>query len=193
MRSRVLVGMVMATLFMVAAYAFAQVPGTPGGAPPMPGPMGMPAHMGMPGPMMRPMLVERLDRALDRASVTPEQRVKVHEARDRVIAAFEAQRFDPRAMRDQMLAAFEGAQLTQAQLDSLHQQQEQRRQAIRGAVDRAILDVHATLTPAQRTIVADYFRNNPMGDGPGGHRFGGSDRPPGPGRMGGPGGSPAPR
>jgi Spy/CpxP family protein refolding chaperone len=186
MRSRVITGALIGVLFILAAYAFAQGPGAPGGPPPMPGPMGMP------GPMMKRMVSERLDRALDRASVTPEQRVKVYEARDRVFAAFEAQRPDPRAMRDQMLAAFEGAQLTQAQLDAFHQKQEQRRQAIRAAIDRAILDVHATLTPAQRTIVAEYFRNNPMHGGPGGHRFGWGDRPAGSERMGGAGG-PLPR
>lgn len=193
MRSRLIAGGLIAVLFMLAAYAFAQGPGAPGGPPPMPGPMGMPGHMGMPGPMMKRMVSERLDRALDRASVTPEQRVKIYEARGRVFAAFEAQRPDPRAMRDQMLAAFEGAQLTQAQLDAFHQKQEQRRQAIRAAIDRAILDAHATLTPAQRTIVAEYFRNNPMHrGGPGGHRFGWGDRPAGSERMGGPGG-PQPR
>jgi Spy/CpxP family protein refolding chaperone len=185
-------------LFMLAAYAFAQAPGGP---PPVRGPMGMHGPRGMEeptgfhgpfhGPMMRRMISERLDRALDRASVTPEQRVKVYEARDRVFAAFEAQRPDPLAMRDRMLAAFEGAQLTQAQLDALHQQADQQRQTIRAAIDRAILDVHATLTPPQRRIVAEYFRNHPMFGGPGGRRFG-SGGPDGPDRMGGPGG-PRPR
>ena len=182
MRSRLIAGVLAAALFIVVAYAFAQRPGGPDG------PLPMPAPMGMQGPMMRRMISERLDRALDRASVTPEQRVKVYEARDRVFAVFEAQRPDPRAMRDQMLAAFESAQLTQAQLDTFHQQQEQRHQAIRAAIDRAILDVHATLTPAQRKIVAEYLRDTPL-HGPGGHRFGGPDGPAGPGPMGGPGGS----
>jgi Spy/CpxP family protein refolding chaperone len=191
MKPRVIAGVLAAALFLVVAYAIAQTPAAPDG-PPMRGPMGMHGPMDMQGPMGPPMMgrhmAEQLDRALDRAAVTPEQRVKVYEARDRVLAAFRAQRPDPRAMRDQMLAAFEGAQLTQAQLDALHQAQEQRMRAIRTAIDRAILDVHATLTPAQRKIVAEYFRAHPMMGPHAEHRFrgfdgqGGTMRPPdGPG------------
>ena len=194
MTSRVIAGILTSAMFLVVAYAFAQSPAASDG-PPMRGPMSMHGPMDMHGPMgpamMGRRMAEQLDRALDRASVTPEQRVKVYEARDRVFAAFEAQRPDPRAMREQMLAAFEGAELTQAQLDALHQQEDQRRQAIRAAIDRALLDVHATLTPPQRKIVAEYFRNNPMPGGPGGHRFG-PGGPGGPEHMGGPGG-PRPR
>jgi hypothetical protein len=145
--------------------------------------------------MMRRMISEMLDRALDRASVTPEQRVAVYAARDRAFTAMDAQRPDPMAARDRVLALFEGAQLTQAQLDTAHQQADQQRQVMRAAFDRALIEIHDALTPAQRKIVAEYFRTH----GPGSPGFPGmrgerrSGGPGGPGGMGGPMGGPAPR
>jgi hypothetical protein len=195
-RRMIMAGVASATL-LAGVYAFAQGPGgpwgpggppAPGGPPRMHGPI---MHGPVPeGPMMRRALSERLDRALDRASVTPEQRVAIYASRDRVLAAIEGHRPDPMAQRDRMLALFEGAQLTQAQLDAFHQQADQQRQAIRAAFDRAMVEVHDTLTPAQRRIVAEYFRTH----GPGGVAFRGMRGPYGPGAPGGPGmGPPAPR
>lgn len=199
MKWRIIMAAVAGAVLLAGAYAFAQGPGgpgrpggpgAPGGSPPMHGEMhGQIMH----GPMMRGMFFEMLDRALDRASVTPEQRVAIYASRDRALAAMDANRPDPRAQRDRMLALFEGAQLTQAQLDAVHQQADQQRQAIRAAFDRAIVEVHGTLTPAQRKVVAEYFRTHGPG-GPGSHGMHGphgGDRPGGPG---GPGmGSPVPR
>ena len=196
MKGRMIMATVAGAMVLAGAYAFAQGPGGPGrpggpggpgGPPPMQGPMMQgPMMQGpmMQGPMMRGMISERLDRALDRASVTPEQRVAIYASRDRVFAAMDAQRPDPRAQRDRMLALFEGAQLTQAQLDAVHQQADQQRQAIRAAFDRAIVEVHDTLTPAQRKVVAEYFRTH----GPGGPGFHGMDWRHGSGAPGGPGG-----
>ena len=116
MKASMLWGMLAGVVMLAGAHAFAQGPGGPGGPPgppPMPGEMGMRGPMGMhrpgpmPGPMMRRMFSEELDRALDRASATPEQRVKIYGARDRVFAALDAQRPDPKAQRDRMLALFE--------------------------------------------------------------------------------------
>jgi Spy/CpxP family protein refolding chaperone len=121
------------------------------------------------------MISEELDRALDRASATPEQRVKIYAARDRVFAALDAQRPDPIAERERMLAAFEADQLTTANLDTLHQQLEERRETVRQAIHRAIVETHDALSPAQRKVVAEYFRTHGPGPfmgmhGPGGFR-----------------------
>ena len=192
MRYRTIVAAMTGVMLLVGTSAFARGPpggpgrpGGPGGPPPMGGPMMHGQGMGAPG-MMRRMISEILDRALDRASVTPEQRVAVYAARDRAFAAMDAQRLDPMAQRDRMLAMFEGAQLTQTQLDAAHQQADQQRQAMRAAFDRAVIEIHDTLTPAQRKIVAEYFRTH----GPGSYEFGGMrghGRPGGPGGIGGPG------
>ena len=155
MKRRVLVGMFAGGLMLTVAYAFAQGPG-PGG-PGMHGP-------GMHGPgMMRQMITARLDAALGQANVTPEQRAAIYASRDRAFAAMDAQRPDPAAQRDQMLALFEGDRLDAAQLDAVHEQMQQRHEAMRAAITQAIIEVHDTLTPVQRKAVADYIRANPHG------------------------------
>jgi Spy/CpxP family protein refolding chaperone len=63
-----------------------------------------------------------------------------------------------RAHREQMLALFEADQIDPAQLQAMHDQMEQHREAIRQAVVQAVVEIHDTLTPAQRKIVADYAR-----------------------------------
>ncbi len=181
---------VVATTAYTAARAQAPVPGDRGPDGPMQGPgmMGGPMHgpgMGF-GPgmhggpgmgpgmhhgfghrwspgMMRRRISLALDDALTQAAVTPEQRVKIHAARDRVFAAMDAQRPDHRAMRDQALKLFEGDRLDAAQLDNLHAPMEQRHQAIRKAIEQAIVEMHDTLNPAQRKIVADYVRSHAPG------------------------------
>src|SRR5215510_470468 len=125
MNTRMIVALLLGGILLTVAYAFGQAPG---GAPVMPGRMGMhEGPMGMAGPMMRRMISERVDQALDRASVSPEQRVAIYASRDHVFAAMDAQRPDPLARRDRMLALFESPQLTQTQLDTLHQQEDQQR------------------------------------------------------------------
>src|SRR2546425_12776364 len=117
---------------------------------------------GGPG-MMKRMISAALDEALDQAGVTPEQRTAIYASRDGAFAALDAQRPDPRAHRDQVLALFEADQVDDAQLRALHAQIEQRHQAIRDAVTKAVVEIHDTLTPAQRKIVADYVRTHGPG------------------------------
>src|SRR6266404_2544092 len=66
---------------------------------------------GMHAGMMKRMISAALDEALDQAAVTAEQRTAIYASRDRVFAAFEANRPDRRAQRDQVLALFEGDRL----------------------------------------------------------------------------------
>jgi Spy/CpxP family protein refolding chaperone len=185
MKRRTLVGLMTVSVVALAVgatvlaggLAQAQGPGGPGmrGGPGMPPGMetepGMhgPGWRGMHGPGMRPemmkrMISARLDEALTQASVTPEQRLAIHASRDRAFAALEAQRPDPRAHRDQVLALFEGDKIDAAQLQTLHAQIEQRHQAIEKAITQAIVEIHDTLTPPQRKLVAEYVRQHrPMG------------------------------
>ena len=168
------VALAVGAVALTGFHAYAQGPGGPGMSP---GP-GMRHGPGMypgmlPGPHMDPGMMKRrisiaLDDALTQAGVTPEQRVAVHGARDRAFAALDAQRPDPGAHRDQMLALFEGDHLDTTQLQALQAQMEQRHQAIRDAITQAIVEIHNTLTPPQRKIVADYVREHrPMGRGMG--------------------------
>ena len=120
---------------------------------------GPPRHGGMRhGGMMKRMISAALDEALDQAGVTAEQRTAVHASRDRAFAAMEAQRPDPAAHREQVAALFEGDRLDAVKLQALHAQQEQQRQQVKDAITQAIVEVHDTLTPPQRKVVADYVR-----------------------------------
>lgn len=126
---------------LVGGRAYAHGPGGP--------------HAGM----MKRMVSAALDEALEQANASAEQRAAIHASRDRAFAAIAAQRPDHRAHRDQVLALFEGDRLDAAQLQALHAQMEQQRQAMRDAVVQAIVEVHDTLTPEQRKIVAGYARS----------------------------------
>jgi len=136
----VLIGAAIGVAALVGARAWAQAPG------------------GMHASMMKRMISAALDEALDQAAVTAEQRTAIHASRDRAFATFETNRPDRRAQRDQVLALFEGDRLDATQLQAVHTQMEQRHHAIRDAVTQAIIEIHDTLTPAQRQIVANYAR-----------------------------------
>ena len=91
-----------------------------------------------------------------------------------------------------MLALFEADQLTTANLDAVHQQLEQQQQTVRQAIHRAIVETHDALSPAQRKVVAEYFRTHGPGAFMGMHPPDGPYGPPGPrGPGGGPGAPPA--
>jgi Spy/CpxP family protein refolding chaperone len=124
---------------------------------------------GMHGRMMKRMVSAALDEALDQAKVTAEQRASVHASRDRAFAAFEAQRPDRGTHREQVLALFEADRVDPAQLEALHAQMEDRHRAVRTAVTQAIVEIHGTLTPEQRRVVAQFVRSHHPG-GPGGWR-----------------------
>jgi len=136
----VLIGATVAVAAVVGARAYAQAPG------------------GMHAGLMKRMISAALDEALDQAAVTAQQRTAIYASRDRAFAAFEANRPDRMAQRDQVLALFEGDHLDAAQLQVVHAQMEQRHQAIRDAVTQAVIEIHDTLTPSQRQIVASYAR-----------------------------------
>ena len=136
----VLIGAVIGGAALVGARAWAQGSG------------------GMHAGMMKRMISAALDEALDQAAVSAEQRTAIHASRDRAFAAFETNRPDRRARREQVLALFEGDRLDASQLQAVHAQMEQRHHTIRDAVAQAIVEIHDTLTPAQRQIVANYAR-----------------------------------
>ena len=144
----VLIGATVAVAAIIGARAWAQGPGA------MQGPGGM--HAGI----MKRMISAALDEALDQAGVSADQRTAIHASRDRAFAAFEANRPDRVAQRDQVLTLFEGDRLDAGQLAVVHTQMEQQHQAIRAAVAQAIVEIHDTLTPAQRQTVANYVRTH---------------------------------
>jgi len=143
----VLIGATLAVAGLVGARAYAQGPGG-----------------GMHAGMMKRMISAALDEALDQAAVTAQQRAAIYASRDRVFAVLQANHPDRTAQRDQVLALFEGDRLDASQLLAMHAQMEQRQQAVRAAITQAIVEIHDTLTPAQRQTVANYARTfGPLG------------------------------
>ena len=150
----VAVGLVLGVAVTALTVAWAQGPGGMHG----------PGGHGMHGMMMKGMVTAALDGALAQANVTPDQRASIDASRDRAFATFEAQRPDHRAHRDQVLALFEGDRLDVGQLQALHDPMAQRHDAVKSAVAQAIVEIHDTLTPEQRRVVAEYVRTHGPGN-----------------------------
>jgi Spy/CpxP family protein refolding chaperone len=109
--------------------------------------------------MMKRFVSMTIDDALDRATATPEQRSTIHAARDRVFAAVE-QQWESRGSRmEEVLQLFEADQVDPAQVAAFRQAREEERRRLGDTIEAAIVEAHATLTPAQRKIVADYVRS----------------------------------
>jgi Spy/CpxP family protein refolding chaperone len=124
-----------------------------------------PGGHGMHGRMMKRMVSAALDEALDQAGVTAAQRTAIHAARDRAFAALEAQMPERSAHREKVLALFEADRIEPAQLQALHAEMEQRHQAARSAITQSIVEIHDTLTPTQRRVVAQFVRSHGPGAG----------------------------
>lgn len=114
-------------------------------------------HGGRQGFMKR-VLAAAIDDALDEARATPQQRTAIHGVRDRVWAALEEHSRDRTARRDAILALFEGDRLDGGQLDPLRMQIEAEHRKVGDVIGAALIEVHDTLTPEQRHVVADYIR-----------------------------------
>ena len=118
---------------------------------------------GMHGMMMRHVITAKIDEVLDTAKVTPEQRTAIYASRDRAFAAVDTMRKDRGAHMDEALTLFQADRIDPAQLEAFHQSHEAEHQRVRQAVSQAIVEVHDTLTPDQRKVVAEWIRT---------HRFG---------------------
>ena len=108
--------------------------------------------------MMQRFVTSAIDDALDRASVTPEQRQAVHGARDRVFAAFQEHRRDRTERAQELLRLFEADQMDPADLAALRARIEGEHRRIGDAITAAVVEVHDVLRPEQRKILADYVR-----------------------------------
>jgi Spy/CpxP family protein refolding chaperone len=101
-----------------------------------------------------------VDDALDAANATPEQRARVEAAWTRVREAITAARGEDRgAQRDRLLTLFEADQIDAASLAALRQETEAAHRQVADAVQQAIVETHAALSPDQRKAVADQVRS----------------------------------
>jgi Spy/CpxP family protein refolding chaperone len=118
------------------------------------------AHSGGRHAFMKRMVVAAIDDALDEAKVTPDQRARINEIRDRALAAVEQARAGRHAHLEEGLRLFEADQVDPGAVDAFHRQADEERQRMRETIHQAIVDVHGVLTPAQRRAVADYVRQH---------------------------------
>ena len=175
-----------------APWAQAQAPAQAPAAPPPPavkphGPHGhgqghAPGQGHRGGPLMA-LLGPELDRALDAAKATPQQRADIRNiagaARDDLRAARQAQAPNPSAWMNAWTAE-------QLDLPALEQERQRRLAAHEQRSKRvlqAVADIGAVLSPAQRRAVAEHWRARPRAPqaprgGPGAPRLGSIEAPP---------------
>ena len=139
MKRRWLMGLVMiaAAIAFVGARAFAHGPG-----------------------MWKQHLEKKLESLLDEANATPEQRNAVRAAIDHVIATAEETHQGQPAMMDEAAKLFEADRLDANAIAQHRKQHEAAEQKIGDAVVQALSDIHDTLTPSQRRVVADAIRSH---------------------------------
>jgi Spy/CpxP family protein refolding chaperone len=113
--------------------------------------------------VMRRVVSATIDDALEQASVTPAQRTAIYAARDRVFAAME-QHWQSRGGRmEEALRLFEADQVDPTQVATMRQAREDEHRHLGDTIQQALLEMHDTLTPAQRKVVADYVRSHRWG------------------------------
>jgi Spy/CpxP family protein refolding chaperone len=110
--------------------------------------------------LMKRFVAAAIDDALDAAKVTPEQRARIHAVRDRTLATVETHMTDRRGRMDALLTVFESDRIDLAAVQVMRAQQEDQHRRIADTVQSALLEVHDTLTPEQRRIVADWVRQH---------------------------------
>lgn len=110
--------------------------------------------------MMKRFVSATIDDALDKASVTTEQRTAIYAARDRVFAAVEEQWQSRGARMAEMLSLFEADRVDPGQVAALRQAKEEEHRRLADTIEQAIVEMHDVLTPAQRKVVADYVRSH---------------------------------
>jgi Spy/CpxP family protein refolding chaperone len=99
-----------------------------------------------------------IDEMLDEARATPEQRARIHAARDRVFATIGDRGRDRHARFEEALALFESDRLEAAQLEAIRDRHEAEHRRVADTVAQAITEAHDTLTPEQRRIVTGWIR-----------------------------------
>jgi len=108
--------------------------------------------------VMKRVVAAAIDDALDAAQVTPEQRTRIHAARDRAFAALDEHRKTRAARMQELLRLFEADHVDPGQVQALRSQAEEEHRKIGDAISQVVLEAHDVLTPAQRRAVADYVR-----------------------------------
>lgn len=133
---------------LVLAAGFAQpAPAAPHDGPPPAGPMGL-----------GPMGPAHLDRMLDAAGATPEQRGQIRSIFEAAHADLKAQRESGRALREQQMALFTQPVIDAATAEKLRQQMLAQHDAASKRMMQAMLDAGRVLTVDQRRTLAEQMQ-----------------------------------
>lgn len=108
--------------------------------------------------LVKGMIGERIDRALDEAKVTGAQRAKVHAARDRVFAVVQEIHQGRAADVDAALALFTADELDARQIEALRARHQAELRRAADAIVQAVTEVHDTLDAGQRKAIVDFVR-----------------------------------
>lgn len=108
--------------------------------------------------VMKRFVASMIDEVLDEAKATPEQRARIHAARDRVFEVVAEHRRARPAHLEEALALFEADRVDAGQLEALRARHEAEHRRVADAVQQALAEAHDVLTPAQRKVVTDWIR-----------------------------------
>jgi Spy/CpxP family protein refolding chaperone len=115
------------------------------------------------GAIMRRIATAHIDEALDAAKVTKEQREKVHAIKERLFRTFEDSHRGRGAHLEEALRVFSADRLDRDRIAAMRKERQAEMERMGDAVEQAITEVHALLTPAQRKAVADYIAQHRPG------------------------------
>lgn len=149
---RLVAGLSLALAGAVAGGAWA-ASGGPGGA----GGHGMPGHHAMGAPGAGGMFGGMLQRLLDKANATPQQRTQIEQIMQASAAELRAQHDESRALREQAMALFSQPTVDATALEALRQKQLAAHDAASKRMTATMLEISRVLTPEQRKQMADYM------------------------------------
>jgi Spy/CpxP family protein refolding chaperone len=98
-------------------------------------------------------VTDRVDDALDDVDATPEQRARIHEIKDRLLAAGQAARGDRKAMHDAVVGEWRASAPDAAKLHALVDERAEAMKAFAHQAVDAAVEAHAVLTPEQRAKI----------------------------------------
>ena len=148
--------LVLATLSLALAGAFATAVAAPDGQGMRMSPAAMGGHGGHGGPGADGgMFGGMMNRMLDRVNATPEQRTQIQQIMQNQATEMRAQREAGRALRQQAMTLFAQPTVDANAVEALRQKQLAMHDAASKRMTAAMLQISGVLTPEQRKQMAD--------------------------------------
>jgi periplasmic protein CpxP/Spy len=104
--------------------------------------------------MMKQMISKHVAEAEDYVQATPDQRAKIDASVNNIVGILQAQRQERRNMHQELVQLLTGDTLTADQINAVAKEHADRLQVLASKIAPEIVNVHDTLTPAQRKKLA---------------------------------------